>query len=187
MWVPWGSVCIFPLPSFQSPLSMWILTPSIHTCLDQDSLQCFTDPFSDLCWRQLQSMTAISYMHVWTGCAGWRGWGWLSRNEQPVLADCRTALNSLFRSIAAQKTGTELVPQWRWGGWAHWLWRLLSCIVCKVRIYTHPFTADQLLCRAYQKEKQEVDSLQCIVVFTVRKWEKIGIFVVLQWKAKTGR
>lgn len=88
-----------------------------------------------------------------------KGTGLLSSgNEQAVLADSSTAPNSLFRGIAAMQTGAELVPQWRWGGWAHGHWRLLSCIASKVRIYTHPFTADQLLCRAYQKEKQEADS-----------------------------
>lgn len=39
----------------------------------------------------------------------------------------------------------------------------------KVRIYTDSSTADQLLCRAYRKEKQEANCLQCAVVFIVRK------------------
>lgn len=81
------------------PLNIRILSPSIHTCLGRQSLQCFSHPFSDLCWGQLQSTMAISYVPVWAVQGGgngaalqWERAGSASRQQdcpkQPLLEHC---------------------------------------------------------------------------------------------------
>lgn len=130
--LPWGngSVCIFSLSSFLSPLNMWILTSSIHTCLDRQSLQGSLIP-SVTCaegsapWPFPTCLCELAVRSQGSGAA-------LSGYEQ----DCP---KQPLQEHCCRKTGTDLVPQWRWGGWTHRRWRLLSCIVSKVRIYTHPF------------------------------------------------
>jgi len=76
--------------------------------------------------------------------------------------------SGILSSTAARKIQTELASVKLW--WLSPSRMKGSYLASSPRQgFTHSFIADQLLCRADQKEKEELNGLKCTVVFTVRK------------------
>lgn len=99
------------------PLNMWILTPSTHTCLGRQSLQCISHPSSDLCWRQLQSSMAISHVPVWAGHGGnGAALQWERASSASRQQDCP---KQPLQELPGTQGQVWSPSSGCWGGWAH--------------------------------------------------------------------